>query len=128
MMVTISFAAAEDNLRNSFSSRTGESGWHESEDLNGDGIIDGYDLAIRTNPENRIKGDLRNPDYRADHLLVKFRPGYALDSARMTMERLGVDSNKIKVVKNLEYVIVPVPEAVTIEAFLAQIRTFTVSR
>lgn len=125
LLSLIAFAVGSEQPINAsdenFSCRAGDQGWNPSSDLNGDGIIDGMDLALRTLPlQNR--SSVHRIEYRADRLLVKFSQKETLDRIRDNMTRLGVDSEKVRSLSGIDYSIVPVPSDQTVEVFLEALK------
>ncbi|MBN1878632.1 peptidase S8 [bacterium] len=118
LQVAVSPSLSADDFSKAFSSRTGEVDWRSSMDLNGDGIIDGYDLAVRSisgDDSAGLKGAAR---FRADRILVKFAQGTGLDQIRDLLDPMGVNTDRIKALTSIDYSVIPVPDNMTAERLL----------
>ncbi|MBN1297785.1 peptidase S8 [bacterium] len=113
---------ADSTVLPGFGNRAGDSGWFMSSDTNGDGVIDGYDLAIRTRDYPQQLIQTAGPAYRADRILVRYIPNLLEDTIRDRLIRAGADEAGIRRLYSDGFLVVPVPDGVTVEQFLERIR------
>jgi len=109
---------ADDTTEVSFGKRWKEPGWSEREDVNGDGIIDGYDLASRSLENSTHLCDKTGASYRADRILVRYVPRLSVDEIRIHARELGVNTEHIRSLPQSGFHAIPVPAGMTAERFL----------
>lgn len=112
---------ADGRFDDAFNSRAGDGAYVQEFDYNRDGIIDGYDLAMHISSETRT---IRKPGewtYRADRILVRYRPRCDQAELMRDLSGLGIQHGNLVTVMVPEYVLVSVPPEKTVEQFLSEV-------
>ena len=118
-MVNLVFAT--DKTNKSFGTRAGEVGWNQDADLNGDGMIDGYDLAFRSLDAGDQLAD-RAGSFRKDWILVRFAPRLTENEQKLAVRDLAGETSRLIHLESIDYKRVTVPEDLTAEQFLAKMK------
>ncbi|MGB3977162.1 MAG: S8 family peptidase [bacterium] len=106
----------------SFNSRDGDDRYNPAYDYNEDGIIDGFDLAIHVSGADKTVQKPGEWDYRADRVLVKYRPECGQTGLVHELAGIGVEKPSLINMFVPEYVQVSVPPNKTVEQFLREIQ------
>lgn len=106
----------------SFQSRIGDDSYNAKYDYNGDGIIDGYDLAVHVSGSERTVRKQGEWAYRADRILVKYRQESGQNGLVHELVSSGVNQSALINMIVPDYVQIPVPSDKTVEQFLSDIQ------
>lgn len=124
LSVVMLSAQMAQSASDSFGARTGETGWQQSDDRNADGVVDGYDLAMRSLHDSRTVRS-KTGAYRADRILVKFVPRLTVPEMQRIVAPDAPDTGKVRALTGLGYQRIVVPETETVEAFCQRMKQHT---